>query len=179
MRPDVGRPRVDGGVDVVEVPAEIAEEGLDEEVRTQLVESRDRLGDVTGAAVEEVVAVDHGEDHVLQLHLGDGAGHVLRLAHVDGAARIAGGDGAEAAAAGADVPQEHDRGGALAPALAHVGATRLLADRVQVERAEGLLQLRVAGATGGAHLQPGRLGGEAGNRGEPGAGGGTADTRME
>ncbi len=46
-------------------------------------------GDVLGAAVEQVVAVDHRHHDVLEASRGDGAGHVLRLAHVDRAARIA------------------------------------------------------------------------------------------
>ena len=42
-----------------------------------------------GAAVEEVVAVDHRHHDVLEAEPRDGARHVLRLAHVDRAARIA------------------------------------------------------------------------------------------
>ena len=96
--------------------------------------------DVLGAAVEEVVAVDHRHDDVLELEPRDGARDVLGLAHVDGAARIAGGDRAEAAAARAHVAEEHHRRGALAPALADVGAARLFADRVEIELAERLLE---------------------------------------
>src|SRR6185369_15899942 len=80
------------------------------------------------------------------------------------AAGIAGGDGAEAAAAGAGVAQQHHGGGALAPALAHVGTARLLADRVEVEGAERLLEVVVRVAAGRAHLEPLGLRREPGHR---------------
>ncbi len=142
MREDVG-PGVDDGVDRGEVPLEIADEGLDQDVGAELVEPLDGAADVLGAAVEEIVAVDHGHHDVLEVEASDGAGDVLRLADVDGAARIAGGHRAEAAAAGADVAEEHHRRGAFAPALADVGAAGLFADRVEIELAEGLLEVMV------------------------------------
>ena len=77
---------------------------------------------------------------VLESSLRDGARDVLGLAHVDRAARVARGHGAEAAAARADVAEEHHGRRALAPALADVRAARLLADRVEVELAERLLE---------------------------------------
>ena len=162
--PHVG-PGVDRRVDVVEVPAEVAEQRLDQDVGPELLQADDGSRDVRRAPVEEVVAIDHREDDVLKPQLGDGPRHVLGLAPVDRAARVARGHGAEAAAAGADVAEEHQRGGPLGPALADVGAARLLADRVEVERAEGLLEVRVGLAAGGAHLEPGGLGGEARGRG--------------
>ena len=77
-----------------------------------------------GAAVRQIVAVHRGDDHALQRacppHRPDAACWVQRVAgtlrHVaERAARI-----------GAD---DHERGGALAEALAHVGAGRFLAHR--------------------------------------------------
>ncbi len=125
------------------------------------LEAGDRARDVRGAAVEQIVAIDHREDDVLQLEPRDGPGHVLRLAAVDGAARVAGGDGAEAAAARADVAEEHDGRRPLGPALADVRAARLLAHGVEIEGAEGGLEPVVPLAARGAHLEPGGLGGEA------------------
>src|SRR5438445_47460 len=84
---------------------------------------------------------------------------MLGLASVDGAARISRRDGAEAAAARARVAEEHDRRGAFGPALADVRTARLFADRVEVERAQRLLEMRVRLAAGRAHLEPRRLGG--------------------
>ena len=128
----------------VPVAAEVADERLDEHVGTQLLEAPHGPRDVLGAAVEQVVAVDHRHDDVLQRHLRERPRDVLGLAHVDRAARLAGRHRAEAAPARARVAEEHDRRGPLAPALAHVRAARLFADGVQVEAAEGGLELGVA-----------------------------------
>ena len=57
--------------------------------------------------------------------------------------RPAGLDRAEAARPGAGVAQDHDRRGALVPALPDVRAVGLLADRVQVEAAEQALEVVV------------------------------------
>ena len=63
-------------------------------------------------------------------------------------------NGAEPTAAGADVAEEHDGGGALAPALADVGAVGFLADGVEFERREGALDAGVFSAAGGEDFEP-------------------------
>src|SRR6478752_5042433 len=57
--------------------------------------------------------------------------------------RAAGLDRTEAARPGARVTEDHDRRGALVPALPDVRAARLLADRVEVQAAEQALELVV------------------------------------
>jgi cytochrome c oxidase assembly protein subunit 15 len=91
---------------------------------------------------------------VLQGHRADRAPDVLGLARVVRAARVAGGHRAEAAAARAGVAEQHDRRGPLRPALADVRAARLFADGVEIEPAEGALDVVVRRAAGGAHLEP-------------------------
>ena len=71
--------------------------------------------------------------------------------------RLAGLDVAEAAAARAGVAEDHERGGAALPALADVGAGRLLADRVQPLRLDHVGQLAVLRAAGRRDLEPRRL----------------------
>ena len=90
----------------------------------------DGLGDVLGAAVREVVAVDGGDDDVVEAELLHRHGDAAGLEDVE---RVgpAGGDVAEGAAAGADLAHDHHGGVALGPALADVGAAGLLADRDQ------------------------------------------------
>ena len=68
--------------------------------------------------------------------------------------RAAGVDEAEAAGPGAAVAEDHERGGAVGPALVDVGAAGLLADRVQVEAAHQVLQLAVLAAEPGPDLHP-------------------------
>ena len=70
------------------------------------------------------------------------------------AGRLAVLHGAEPAGAGADVAEDHERGGAVVPALADVRAVRLFADRVEALLAHQPLQPHVAGRPRGADLQP-------------------------
>ena len=64
---------------------------------------------------------------------------------------------AEAAAAGADVAEDHERRGAALPALADVGALGLLADGVEVVVGDRLLQAAVRRAARRRDLEPRRL----------------------
>ncbi len=105
-----------------------------------------------------VVAVDAGDDGVGEAKLGDGVGDARGLVVVDGLG-LAFGDGAEAAAAGAEVAEHHEGGGLVVPALADVGAVGGLADSVEVEVAGQLLEVVEGLAHGRAGLEPGGLGG--------------------
>jgi hypothetical protein len=106
----------------------------------QLARLADAVDEVAGAAVAQVVAVDAGDHHVLQLQRGDGLGQVLRLVHVQRVGPAVA-DVAERAAAGALVAHDHEGGRALAEAFADVGAGGFLAHRVQVVLAQDLLDL--------------------------------------
>src|SRR5271165_296629 len=68
----------------------------------------------------------------------------MRLVFVRWPHRFATGHGAEAAGAGADVPQNHEGGGAVLPAFTHVGAAGALANGVQVQGAHGALEFLIA-----------------------------------
>src|SRR5690606_26202755 len=82
--------------------AEIGGEDLDLRARRGRADGGDAVDEVLGAAVAQVVAVDAGDHHVLQAHVGDGLGQAPRLVGV-WRLRAAVGDVAEAAAAGAHV----------------------------------------------------------------------------
>src|SRR5207248_1008892 len=71
--------------------------------------------------------------------------------------RLAGLDVAEAAAAGADVPEDHEGRGPPFPALADVRAVRLLAHGVEVLGVDRLLQPAIGGPPWRRDLEPGRL----------------------
>ena len=57
------------------------------------------------------------------------------------------GNGAVGAVPGTDVAQNHEGGGAVLPAFAHVGTAGAFADGVQIESAHGALEILVAFAT--------------------------------
>ncbi len=84
-----------------------------------------------GAAVVEVVAIDRGDDDVGEAQLGGGFADMGGLGGVERPGQ-AGLDVAEGAGAGAGVAHDHESGVLLVPALAHIGAARLFADRDQL-----------------------------------------------
>src|SRR6185503_12478310 len=112
-----------------------------------------RLGEDEGAEVGEVVAIDGGDHGVLELHLADrlsDSGWLLDIVFRWPAVR----DGAVRAVPRADVTQDHERGSAVLPALADVGAAGFLAHGVEVELAHQVLQPEVVRAPGRLHLEP-------------------------
>ena len=93
----------------------------------------DHLDELRRAAVGQVVAVDRGDDDMLEAQLGRGDRDMLGLQRID-RARHAGLDVAEGAGPGAGVAQDHHRRVLLGPAFADVRAGRFLAHRREVER---------------------------------------------
>ena len=137
---DVGRRVLQDRQRLVQAAAEVGHQHLDLRLRRGLAGGADALGIVAGAAVAQVVAVDRGDDDVLQLECRDRLGQVGRLVHVQ-RIRAAVADVAERAAPGALVTHDHEGRGALAEAFADVRAARLLADGVQLVLAQDLLDL--------------------------------------
>ena len=82
----------------------------------------------------EVVAIDRRDDDVRELHRVNRARDIGRLVRIRRLRRAVH-DVAVAARARARVAEDHERRGAMMPALADVRAVRFLADRVQAERA--------------------------------------------
>ena len=138
----------------VPVAAKIGDQHFDLAGRNAPANLLDGAGEDMRAAVGLVVAV-HGSDHgVAQAHARGGFGHAVGLVLIRRAGGLAGGHGAEAAGARADVAEDHEGGGAVLPALAHVGAARALANGVQPERAHDALQLLVVLPAQELHAQP-------------------------
>ena len=67
-----------------------------------MADCADGLGEVLGPAVGQAVAVDRGDDDVVEAELGQGVGDAPGLERVEGVG-AAGGDVAEVAAAGANL----------------------------------------------------------------------------
>ena len=112
---------------------------------------------VAGAAIPKVVAVNAGNDDILELHRRDGTGELLGLVRIR-RQRLAVADVAERASAGAQVTEDHEGRRPLAETFTDIRTGGLLADRVQVMLAQYLLDLtetrrRVAGLD----ADPGRL----------------------
>ena len=85
-----------------------------------------------GATVVEVVAIDRGDDSVLEIHLMDRLCGTERLEDVE-LGRLARRHIAERAGPGALVPEDHQGGGPHSPALVDVGAVGLFAHGVELQ----------------------------------------------
>ena len=161
---DIGADGEDG-IESVPVAAKVRDENLDSAAGHAPADLLDGAGEDGGAAIRLVVTIDTGDDGVAETEarysFGDAAGLFL-IRWTNG---FAGRDGAEAAGAGADVAQNHEGGGSVFPALAHVGAAGGFADRVQVERAHDALELLVPFAPKEADTEPVRAGVRGGRRG--------------
>ncbi len=116
----------------------------------------DRAGEMPGPAVREIVAVDRSHDDMGEAEGRDSLGDARRLAGVE-RVRQAGAHIAEGAGAGAGFAHDHEGRVALLPALADVGAVRLLADGRELEFAHEPAGLGIEGRAGGLDADPGRL----------------------
>ena len=109
-----------------------------------------------GPEVGEIIAVDRRDDGVPQVELGDGLPDARRLFDVV-LGRSAVRDRAVRAVPRAHIAQDHERGGAVLPAFADVGAMGFLADGVQVEFLHHLHEAHVVRASRCLHLEPRRF----------------------
>ena len=130
---DVG-PGFDDGLDRARLAHEVGGQDLDGGRRGGVADRPDDGREMAGAAIVEVVAVDRGDHDMVQAELAHRLGDMRRLVRID-QVRPSGRDVAEGAGTGAHAAQDHHRGVLLLPALADVGAGRLLADGVELEAA--------------------------------------------
>ena len=86
---------------------------------------------MAGAPVRQVIPVDDCDDRVTEPHPSNGLGQFVGLVRVQSRWGLDSPDGAESAAPGTYLASDHERRGAPAPAVVHVGASGLLAHRVQ------------------------------------------------
>ena len=141
---DLGAGREHGAQRLLLDAEEVGRQHLDARVGQLRLDRADRGGEVAGAAVGDVVAVDGRDDDVLQLHLRGGLADPERLERVRRVLGLAGVDVAVAAGARARVAEDLEGRGAAPPALGDVRAARLLADGVQREPVQQLLDVEVA-----------------------------------
>ena len=151
VREDFGR-RGDDGAEGVAIAFEIGDQHLDRGAGL-FANGADRLREMFGAAVGHVVAIDHRDDRVLHAHLRHGLGHAPRLVGIGGE-RLPFADRAEGAAARADLAEDHEGGGAGAPAFENVRAARFLADGVERQIVHQLRDGKLREIARHADLQP-------------------------
>jgi hypothetical protein len=147
------RPGVQDDLERVAAALEVGDEDFDGAAGMDLADALNHQRENGRAAVGALVAVDAGDDGVLEVHGLDGLGYAVGFVPVEraGAAVL---DIAEAAGAGADIAQHEEGSGAPAPAVADVRAHGLFADRVQGLGPHEVTQLFIGLAAGGAHLEP-------------------------
>ena len=110
---------------------EVRGQDFDGRFRRAGADGRDDLGEMLRPAVLEIVAVDRGDDDVLEARVL--RPHRRRCSGSSGSSgsRQAGADIAEGAGAGADLAHDHHGGVPLLPAFPDIGAAGLLAHRDQ------------------------------------------------
>ena len=146
-------PRVEHGLKGCRLALEIRNQHFDAALGQPLLDVANGLRKDRRTAIRQVVAIHRGDDGVLQRHLFDGFADAARLVDVE-RGRLAVRHRAVGAGARADVAEDHERGRAVMPALADVGAAGVLADRVQLEVAHDAAQAQVILRPRRAHLQP-------------------------
>ncbi len=141
----------------VAVAHEIAGEHLHRAALGGTVDGADGIRQHLGATILEVVAVDHRDHHVFELHSRDGIGDAHRFTevHSTGQSRF---HGTEAAAPGTGITQDHERRRAVfPPALMDIGAPGLLANGVQPFLAHQVLEVAEVVVGIQLYLEPFRL----------------------
>ena len=148
--------RVDHDLDRAVLAQEVGRQHLDRGARIARSDRPDGVREMLRAAVVKIVAIDRSHDHMGKPELRHRVGDVLRFGRFE-RARQSGLDVAEGAGARAHVAHDHEGGVALLPALADVGAARLLAHGMQAVLAHDPARLRVAGRARRLHPDPRRL----------------------
>src|SRR4029077_13666505 len=119
---------------------EIRDQDLDAAARRQFSNLADGFGKNAGPAQIVVIAIHASYNRVFQSECGDGLGNTARLTPIN-SSRLTLGHRANTAATSADVTQQHERGGAVIPALADVGTLCRFTDGVQSQASGQLLEI--------------------------------------
>ena len=148
---------VDDGLDGFAIALEVWDEDFDATPGSLTPDFFDDHREDASAADKVVIAVDAGDDGVFEAEGRDGFGDAAGLVEIDGLGS-AFGNGAEPAASGAEIAEQHECRGFMMPALADVRALGAFADSVKTERTGEALQGVIVFAYGGAGLEPVGLG---------------------
>jgi hypothetical protein len=110
-------------------------------------------GEMGGAAVGQIVAIDRSDDDVLQAEALDGGGDAPRLIGIERAGAPMD-DGAVGTIARADIAHEHEGGGAMRETFADIRTACFLADRMEFELGQQRARTQVFGRGGRSHFDP-------------------------
>ena len=159
-------------IERVPVAAKIGDQDFNFAAGNPAANFGDGAGENGGAAIGLIVAIDAGDDGIAEAHAGDGFGDAQRFFFIRRADRLARRNCTETACAGANITQNHESGGAVLPAFAHVGAARGFADGVEIESAHGAFEILVALAAEEFDAEPirARVSVGRGHRKRPGVG---------
>jgi hypothetical protein len=147
---------LDDGGEGVWIAFEVWDQDFDLNVGRAVANGADGGGEDTGAAIGGVIAVDGGDDRVIDAEGLDGLREAEGFKLVDGVGAT-GVDGAEAAGACAGVTQNHKGGGAAVVALADIWAAGFLTDGVELLAGDKVVDHFEAFASGELCLEPGRF----------------------
>src|SRR6185312_12972077 len=135
-------PRRDDDLERAVLLEKIGRQHFDGGIRRVLADRFDGAGELRGAAVGQIVAIDRGNDDVVEAELRHRLADARRLMRIEQIGPP-GRDIAEGAGAGADAAEDHYRGMTFLPALADIRAGRFLAYGVELERAHQVARLAV------------------------------------
>src|SRR5688572_22034083 len=117
--------------------AEIWNENLDLGRWGQTLDFIDAGGEMSGALIGQIIAGYAGDDNVVEAKLKGGFGQALRLGNIGRLGLGIGlGYGAEGAAPGTGIAEDHESGGLVGVAIADVGALGLFTDGYQAVLAQ-------------------------------------------
>ncbi len=136
--------------------AEVRSQDFDLYVRTETADLFDAAGEVFGTAITQIVAVYRCDDHITQLHVGDGFSQIQRFGRVR-RLRATMRDIAETATACANLAQNHKGCGTVAETFMDVRAAGFFADGDQMVLAQLRFQFGDGVSGRNAHADPARF----------------------
>ena len=147
------RPGGDDGAKGALVTLEIRNQNLDSDSMAGRPGLADGLGKNVGPPVLQIIAIDRGYDGVLETEFLKRHGYPSRLVEIV-ACWEAGLNRAKLAGARAHIAENHESCRAGSPALSNVGASGILAHRIESVLTHEMLQIEIALAPWQAYLEP-------------------------
>ena len=143
--------------DAVVAADEIRRQNFDGCIWAAIADGADGLGKVLCPAIFNIVTVNRGDYNVVEPQLCASMGNAARLKRIQCLRRFARCDVAEGASPRANVTHDHHGSVALAPAFAHIGTARFLADGDEVVVTHDFARRLITFTAGRTDLDPVRL----------------------